>query len=574
MNGFVSKRKWVAPRISSGNNLVLELANELGITPFTAQLLFNRSIDDPDKAIKFLTPGKSQLYDPFLLKDMDLAVNRISNALGNREKILIYGDSDTDGVCATALLSEYLRKIGGRVFTYIPSRETEEDFSLSCNCDTSCLKFKPDLIITVDTGSSFIDGAKKLAGQNIDLIITDHHLVGTLLPHAVAIVNPQRHDCSYPYKYLSGTGVAFKLITALNTSLTENNYWEIQQIVQPDLDQYLDLVGVATVADHCPLTDENRSLVKIGLDKLNKQPRPGFATLIQVSRINSYITPTVICYRLSPKINAACHLNKPWVALSLLLAKTVYEGYRFANKLISLNKQRQKIERFSFAIAMERVLAEQDTPVIVQMSSQFHPGILGIIASKLSRIYHKPAILLTYCGGKVVGSARCADDINIQQLLNRCSSLLDEYGGHACAAGLSLKDNNFDEFKETLIAYMEKLQIPETHNDDLMIDAIIDKEEFTGNIANEILNMSPFGYHNPEPVLMLKNVKAASPQIIAHKHMKFEIGDCAESWEIFARDCKEWFVNPDEKLQLAVSPQVCLKNNSKMLQLKLLEYRV
>lgn len=572
-----SNRPWIGPEINQQHHAVKILSKELNLSPLTAQLLVGRNISTPETAYNFLHPGISQLHNPFLMKDMNKAVDRVIQALNNREKIMIFGDSDTDGTCGTVILFEYLKQASTRVCYLIPSTNTD-GYSLNDKAVQFILESHIDLVITVDNGSCSLDGAKVLKHQGVDVVITDHHVMGDQQPDVAALLNPQRPDCVYPYRMLSGTGVAFKFLSALDEELKKREYWQIRQQSPVPLESFYDLVALATVADRSPLNGENRSLVKLGLEKINLGSRPGITALIHACKIRSYITPSVISHRIAPKINAAGRLNQPVIAARLMLSKSHTEVYKLSAKLVELNRERQKLEKTSFTQAVQCAQEQENDPAIVQISEDFHPGTLGIVASKISRMFNKPTILLSQTGSMGFGSARCEEQVNLLDALKDCDGYLEDYGGHNFAAGLSMDADNFDSFKEKMLdsigRSLRKIKSGRNLPDDpIHFEAELKPEDLTHELADELMKMSPFGYHNPEPVLTMRNVNPELPRIFSKKHIKFELKNESDQWEIYAWDHADWFPYLNHALEMAVTLQISSRNQTPFLQLKLLDFK-
>ncbi|MGK0289329.1 MAG: single-stranded-DNA-specific exonuclease [bacterium] len=570
---------WIGPKIPRENDTAIQLTRKLGLHPLTAQLLTGKGISNVDEAYHFLHPSSQSLHNPYLLKDMEKAVSCLVQAILNREKIMIFGDCDADGTCGTVLLYEYLKQVTSRACYFIPATN-KDGYSLNSTTVAKILSSNINLIITVDNGSSANWGISELIDHGVKVIVTDHHLMGKTRPLATALINPQQMDCFYPFKMLSGAGVAFKLLCALTEELDKIGFWDIFQVERIEPLEFLDLVALATIADRCPLNGENRDLVKLGLEQINSYSRVGIASLIRAINIRTYITPSVISHRIAPKINAAGRLDKPNTAAKLLLAKNPREGFEYAKELLCLNKERQAIEKESFDYALK--FANEDTePVIIQMSEQFHPGTIGIVASRLCRSFGKPTILLSLSGNLGVGSARSSEEVNIRSLLEECSSLLEQYGGHASAAGLSLQHENFHQFKKMLIQTVQDKQIKSNlseeslHQEDVIkYDAVLTPNDLSEKLADELLQMSPFGYQNPEPVLIVKGVKPNSPKIFSQKHIKFACESRNDAWEIFAWDHLDWYQSLQQKVEIAVSPQIYMKDNLPVMQLRMLDFKV
>ncbi|MDD2268952.1 MAG: single-stranded-DNA-specific exonuclease RecJ [Eubacteriales bacterium] len=474
------------------------LSTKLGIHQITAKLLTIRGIKAPEEAERFLySEGITDLADPFLLKDMDKAVNRIKRALADGERICIYGDYDVDGVTSTTILYKYLKSRGYNCGYFIPERLTE-GYGLNENAVRNLAK-QYSLIITVDNGVTAVNEAALAKELGVDLVITDHHSCRDELPDAVAVVNPNRQDDKYPFKPLAGVGVAFKLLCALEGD------------TQKISDEYSDLAALGTVADVMPLTGENRTIVKEGLLKISAMKNVGLTALMKCSgiikqgKLYRKVNSTLIGFVLAPRLNAAGRIAKAEYAVELLLEEDEARADELAVGLCDINKQRQETESEIFEEVKAQIEEQPDKAVIVCGSSGWHQGVVGIVASKIVDRYSKPCILFSFDNGVAKGSARSVKGFNIIEALAECSDLLTEYGGHELAAGLTIDIASIDAFMDRINECAESMK--DTAGESIREPELeCDFSDISVGSIKEILRLEPFGTDNPQPLLMMSGV--------------------------------------------------------------------
>jgi single-stranded-DNA-specific exonuclease len=477
---------------------VTQLAQALNVADFVATLLVQRGIETFEDAKNFFRPSLDHLHDPFLMKDMDKAVARIELAIANQENILVFGDYDVDGTTAVSLVSSYLKTYYPNIATYIPDRYAE-GYGISFKG----IDFADDngftLIIALDCGIKSIDHIAYAKERNIDFIICDHHRPGSTLPDAVAVLDPKRDDCSYPYDELCGCGIGFKLIQALGSKRNQTI---------DDFIPYLDLVATAIAADIVPMTGENRVLAYYGLQVINSDPRPGIKALIhQIKKQSLDITDVV--FIIAPRINAAGRLKHGNHAVQLLTEFDFEQAQQFASEIEQYNSDRKELDK---QITKEGLLQiennqekERFTTVVYQ--EDWHKGVIGIVASRLIETYYRPTLVFTKSGDKYAASARSVKGFDVYNALEACSQHLEQFGGHMYAAGMTLKEENYSVFK----AAFEK-QVKETIHPDLLIpeieiDAEIDFADITPKLTRILKQFEPFGPQNMTPVFLTKNVK-------------------------------------------------------------------
>lgn len=476
------------------------LSKELHISPVVAQLLINRGIYTVDAARNFLSGDIKDINPPELMQDMDKAVDRISRALKYREKILVYGDYDADGITATTLLVNVLRRLGGTVNYFVPHR-VNEGYGLHLKALKRAKETGHTLVVTVDCGISDCDTvAQNNSCGGPDIIITDHHEPPETLPPAFAILNPKRRDCNYPFKELAGVGVALKLVQALEKVTGGGVSWR----------EFLDLVCVGTIADVVALQGENRILVKNGLPVLASTTNLGLQALMHVSSVKAENLDTrQVAFAMAPRLNAAGRLGDARLAIDLLLADNYAEAWELASQLNSGNQQRQKVESMVLAEAIDMI---ESTPglaadkVLVLGAESWHPGVIGIVASRLLERFYRPVLLVALDGETGKGSARSIPGFHMYQALEKCRDKLTGYGGHALAAGFSLPSKELDAFREEINSYAESILTPEIMTPGIELDAVISLEDINEELVNQLDSLWPYGQGNPRPLFACHDV--------------------------------------------------------------------
>ncbi len=510
------KKIW---RIKDSNPALQEtLSRSLNISMITAQLLANRGVEDPRIAAEFLNSSLSSCPDPFLLKDMKRSVERVRRAVSDGEKILIYGDYDVDGITAVALLHSALKRIGANVECHIPNR-LEEGYGLNLPAIKKAKKDGISLIITVDCGITSFKEIAHAAAIGIDTIITDHHeILEDRTPSAFAIINPLQKDCIYPFKHLAGVGLAYKLAKAV---LEDTKFFA---------EDFLDLVSLGTVADIAPLVGENRTLTKYGLDELNRRSRIGLNALMEVSGLSGKdISSGHIGFILGPRINAMGRVGSPLKALELLLTDEKEEAMRLANILDTENRARQKIEAAILDEAMSKVEREVNFKhhrVIVLASENWHPGVIGIVASKIADRFYRPTILISLGGRFGKGSGRSIERFHLFEYLLRCKDLLIGFGGHESACGITIEKDKVDAFREMINREAADAVSEEIFSPKLEVEMDVPLGMLNDKVIGEIESLAPFGEENPRPVLASRNVVVRdSPRTVGRGGFKMWVTD-------------------------------------------------
>ena len=495
---------------------VTEISEKFNISKLLATILVNRNILDEEEIKIFLNPTRKDFHDPYLMPDMEKAVNRIIEAINKKERVMIYGDYDVDGITSITVLKRFLEERGMSVSEHIPNR-LEEGYGLNKQAIKEIADLGYKLMITVDCGISGIEEVEYANSLGIETIITDHHETLDQMPNAIAIVNPKRKDNKYPFRGLAGVGVVFKLIQAIGIrlGLEEKEYLK-----------YLDIVCVGTISDIVPLVDENRVIAKLGLKLVEQTRNLGLRELINISGYKQ-IDSNTISFGIAPRINACGRMGHQKEALQLFLTDNIREAQEITQKLNQYNKDRQETEKSIFNQAIEKIEKEciENKSAIILGEDNWHHGVIGIVASKITEIYFKPSILICFDDNIGKGSGRSIPGFDLHEALCECSQYLEKYGGHSMAVGLSLKRENFKKFKEKFeeIAQNSKLDniIPI-----IKIDKQIYLEDFDISLAKELTKLEPFGEGNKMPLFSYKNLKIDSIRSLTEgKHLKLTLKD-------------------------------------------------
>ncbi len=474
------------------------LAQALNVEHFVATLLVQRGIETFEDAKDFFRPSLDHLHDPYLMKDMDKAVERIEQAIENQENILVFGDYDVDGTTAVSLVSSYLKTYYPNVATYIPDRYAE-----GYGVSFKGIDFADDngfgLIIALDCGIKSIEHVAYAKERNIDFIICDHHRPGNTLPEAVAVLDPKREDCTYPYDELCGCGIGFKLIQALGANRNQTI---------DDLVPYLDLAATAIAADIVPITGENRVLAYYGLQVINSEPRPGIKALIhQIKKQTLDITDVV--FIIAPRINAAGRIKHGNHAVELLTEFDFEQAQQFASEIEQYNSDRKDLDKHITKEAFQQIIEnqEQERFSTVVFQEDWHKGVIGIVASRLIETYYRPTLVFTKSGDKYAASARSVKGFDVYNALEACSEHLEQFGGHMYAAGMTLKAENYAAFKEAFERQVQQTIHPDMLTPEIEIDAEIDFTDITPKLTRILKQFEPFGPQNMTPIFLTRNVK-------------------------------------------------------------------
>jgi len=516
------------------NEQVRSISQKFGISEILATVLVNRGVSTIEDAQGYLSPGLATLCNPMLMKDMDKAVNRIAQAIRKCENIGIYGDMDADGSGASAILKRFFSDLlYDKVTTYIPNR-FKHGYGLHEECIDELIKQGAQIIITVDVGIGAIKAAAYAKRAGVDLIITDHHEAPEVLPEAIAVVNPKRKDCPFPFKSLAGAGVAFYLIIALRKALRDQGYFRLFK--EPDIRDYLDIVSLSTVGDLVSLTGENRKLVKHGIELINTAPSTGIKALMDVAGADM-VSATDIAFMLAPRINAAGRLDTANHALELLSTNSAPEAGQLAELLDQLNSRRKSLEEHTIIEAL-RILKDNESlwgkKTIVLASNEFHAGTHGIAASKLVEMFNKPTILIAVDDEKRIGKGSCRSikGFDIHTGLASCSSMLNGFGGHTAAAGLTIDIERIQEFADAFEAYAQNELTDEDMQATIEVDMELKADKVTMQLHRELLAMEPVGMGNRQAVFMLSGMIVKERKILKEKHLKLKL--CAGGKDIDA----------------------------------------
>ncbi len=493
-----------------------KLRDELGVSPIIAELLLNRGIDTFDASKYFFRPMLDSLHDPFLMKDMDKAISRIERAIGNKEKILIYGDYDVDGTTAVSVVYSFFRDFHSGLEFYIPDRYLEGYGISNAGIDYAAANGFT-LIIALDCGIKAIDKVNYAQSKGIDFIIGDHHLPGETIPDAVAVLDPKRIDCSYPYKELSGCGIGFKIIQAF----IQKNAMDMQLAYQ-----YLDLVAVSIASDIVPITGENRILTHFGLKKLNTNPNCGLQALINLSSNKTgQFSVNDIVFQIGPRINAAGRIEHAKDAVKLLISKSLQEAKDYS---VTVDDQNNLRKDFDLKITEEALDIINNDEILkarkstVLFKEDWHKGVIGIVASRLTEKYYRPTIILTQTNGHIAGSARSVIGFDLYEALSECSDLLEQYGGHKYAAGLTMSLENVPAFQEKFEQVVSSSIKPEMLQQEVLIEAELGFKDIDAKFYRLLRQFEPFGPHNEAPILLTGKV-FGSGYIVGSNHIKITV---------------------------------------------------
>ncbi len=537
---------------------------QAGYTPLLAALLCRRGIRTPEEAESFLHGGPELLGDPMLLQDMDKAAARVRRAIEQRETVAVFGDYDVDGITSACLVTSWLRSKGLECEPYIPDR-MEEGYGLNLAAMDTIKSRGASLIITVDCGITAAQEAEYAASLGMDMVVTDHHECGACpLPNAVAVVDPKRPDSRYPNADLAGVGVAFKLLCA------------VEGDAAGVLEQYADLIATGTVADVMPLTGENRYIVRLGLEMLNHSARPGIRALLSESgALGKRVSASTVGFTLAPRLNAAGRLGHADVAARLLLTTDVDEAARLAAELCRLNRERQEIEHGIYEEARELLSAERPTEPIVLAAEGWHQGVIGIAASKLVEEFSLPAIMICLDGESGKGSCRSCGGFNLFDALSACSQWLEGFGGHALAAGLSIKREHVDDFRAALAEYYHS--VPPAEAPSLVCDLRVDDPALLSMACVESLEeLEPYGNGNPRPTLCIVDALLDKVTPIGggrHLKLRLEKGGVFFDCVMFSRREEELGAREGDRVDAAFYPQINEYHGHRSVQLLMTELR-
>lgn len=511
------QRRWIKKVLDEGSVTILSEA--LRITPRAARLLVRRGIADPEAAKRYLEPKLTDLPDPFLMKGIERAANRLADAIKNQEKITLYGDYDVDGVTSSSLLASFLKLHGVEASVYIPKRLVE-GYGLNQEAVEKIAADGTKVLVTLDCGITAAGEVSRANDLGIHVIVVDHHRCPPELPPAYAVLNPQQADCAYPEKVLAAVGVTFNLVIALRRVLRERGWYAG---AEPNLRRHLDLVTLGTICDMVPLTGVNRVLSWYGLMELKWARRPGIRALMEVSRVRpAQVSSGDIGYKLGPRINAAGRLHDASVGVRLMLTPDIKEARRLADALDSANGNRKLIEGDVFHSAVTRVEEMASLPdAIVLADETWHPGVVGIVASKLVERFDRPTVLIGE-GGR--GSARTARGVHLYDAIAGCAEHLTKFGGHRAAAGLRIPFSNVEPFAEALaLRVAADPEFATQWESTLFYDDEISPADVDEHCYREVQQLEPFGNGNPEPLFRMPNVRVRTTRVVGGEHLKMRL---------------------------------------------------
>jgi single-stranded-DNA-specific exonuclease len=528
----IREKRW-ALKPAGEKELIESLSSSLNINKTLATLLVQRGIKTYEEAKKFFRPSLDDLYDPFLMKDMDKAIERLEEALGSGEKILIYGDYDVDGTTAVALVYSFIKKFYDNIDYYLPDRY-KEGYGISTQGIEYAAANKFSLIIALDCGIKSVDKIELAKSLGIDFIICDHHRPGEFLPEAVAVLDPKRNDDNYPFKELSGCGIGFKFISAF---VKKNN------LPFAELEQYLDLVAVSTAADIVPIIDENRILVHYGLKRLNYQPRLGFRAILEMEKVPIFfdemsdgrkiphynLNVNDLVFIIGPRINAAGRIHDARHAVDLLVSGSTSDANINSQRIKVHNDERKNLDLKITQEAFDTILQDpyfNKKKSTVLFNSGWHKGVIGIVASRLTEKYYRPTIILTESNGMATGSARSVKDFDIYNAIESCADLLEQFGGHMYAAGLTMKLENVEKFKERFEEIVSSTIEERMLIQEIEIDSELSLNEITPSFFNILKQFAPFGPGNMNPVFRTENVRdTGMSRIVGNNHLKLNLAE-------------------------------------------------
>ena len=499
-----------------------ELADKIGMSPVMASLLIQRGIKTESAAKRFFRPMLNELIDPFLMNDMDVAVDRLNDAMGRKERIMVYGDYDVDGCTAVALVYKFLQQFYSNIDYYIPNRE-DEGYGVSKKGIDYAAKTGVKLIIVLDCGIKAVDEISYAKEQGIDFIICDHHVPDEVMPPAVAILNPKREDSTYPFKHLCGCGVGFKFMQAF----AKNNGIPFSRLIP-----LLDFCAVSIAADLVPVEGENRTLAFHGLKQLNMNPSTGLKAIIEICGLsNRELNMSDIVFKIGPRINASGRMMNGREAVDLLVERDLHRGLTLATRINEYNEQRKDVDKQMTVEAneiVERLESQQHLQSIVLYDEGWKKGVVGIVASRLTELYFRPTVVLTIIDGMASGSARSVAGFDVYDAVKSCRDLLENFGGHTYAVGLTMRQENIPEFRRRFQEYVDNHILPEQTQQTLDIDMELDFQQINKRLLNELKRLAPHGPGNNKPLFITRNVfdYGTSKVVGRHQeHIKLELVD-------------------------------------------------
>ena len=572
--------KWnYLPLTSQEQQILRQLEQQFPNCPAIARLLVMRGVKRPEDVKPFLSPSLSQLHDPFLMKDMDKAVDRLNRALGAKEKIMIFGDYDVDGTTAVALVYKYLQNFHSKsnLVYYIPTRD-DEGYGISQQCIAYAVETGVSIVLVLDCGIKAIKEITQGKEKGIDFIVCDHHVPDDELPPAVAILNPKQLDCPYPFKGLSGCGVGYKFMQAFAKSNGIGNVYELEHL--------LDLVVVSIAADIVPLIGENRVMAYYGLKRLNNNPNVGLRSIIRLCGLNNKeLTISDIIFKIGPRINASGRMESGQESVELLVTRDSSHAYEISKRIDKYNQERKILDAQITVEANEIIdrhkgKLDGKKPIVIY-DRNWHKGVIGIVASRLAELYFKPSVVLTFSNGFATGSSRSVRGFDVYAAIRSCRDLLENFGGHTNAVGLTMKEENIDEFRRRFTHYVEE----HIGDEQVIPSADVDAEITFAQINNEFLRamrmLNPYGPDNQKPIFVTRNVKdSGTSKLVGRKleHVKLEIvdGSSERIMNGIAFGMAEYFdhIKQGKPFDICYTIEETRHRNSTMLQLQVKGIRI
>jgi single-stranded-DNA-specific exonuclease len=569
-------KKWEIKRQNPGK--VEALARALDLSPVTAWILLNREIEDPELARHFLSPSLEQLRPEVALKDLDLAVARLLSAIQEGQCIGIHGDYDVDGITGAAILARFFKDLGMKVVIHLPHRAREGYGMKPAGVDALVAK-GADLIIAVDCGIADHEAMSRARQMGRQVIVVDHHHVPDILPEAYAIIDPLRLDCEFSFPELSGAGLAYYLLIALRASLRDQGFFKTAKgsrgrgRTEPNLREYLDMVALGTIADVVPLKRANRVLVQFGLKELDQGSRPGVKMLKKVAGIQERrLTYGMVAFYLAPRINAAGRMNNAETGLNLLLTRDLREARILAEDLDKKNSLRQRVEERILKEAVDKIEAEgnwQARRSLVVGGQDWHPGVIGIVASRLVERYYRPAAVISFSEGIGKGSLRSIPGLHLYDALSACRDHLIRYGGHKQAAGITIAEACFEDFCEGFEAAVAERTRPEDFEERLFADAEWSICRVNRELLEELESLAPFGPGNPEPCLVARGVKVVHSRLAKGKHVILVLEEGGETRDAIAFRMAEHLPDRGEILDIAYTPELDYYQGQERIRLRI-----
>ena len=556
--------------------LAEHLASALDIHPLVARVLTQREVSTEEEGRRFLSPALSDLHEPGLMKGMDAAVDRLVRAVKAGEQLCIYGDYDVDGVTSVSLLSLFLREVGLAPDYFIPSR-LREGYGLNPESVGQIAEKGTSLLITVDCGISDLDEIQQARDAGMDVIVIDHHQVPERLPPAVAILDPHQPGCRFPAKDLAAVGVTFNLVMALRARLRELGRFRHGE--EPNLKEYLDLVALGTVADIVPLLGENRIITHFGLSELTAGRRPGVAALKEMAgMLSRQVAVGQVAFRLAPRINAVGRLGEASGAVELLTTNSYSQALQLARELEKANSERQTIEQRILKQAQEEAqkAVDRGDNALVLASEKWHPGVIGIVASKLVDRYARPVVMIALEGEQGRGSARGIEQVHLYQTLQKCSDDLLGFGGHRAAAGLSIARDRVDGFRAAFLSQVEEAVAREPAERMILVDGEVQPSGFDHQLIEQLGVLAPHGLGNPEPLFIARNLTVKSSRTVGREppyHLKMAFADGGQTWDAIGFGMGDRASDVIDYMDLVYTPEFNTWEGKVSIQLKLRDLR-